>query len=91
VVRQKSTIERLRQSKPDLFENVSKQIEDLKQTSNETPLQNQNFTGSADDEDSGDGKQEQSPEPSPPKAKQSKFSAPPKVGGANRLQDFLKQ
>lgn len=91
VVRQKSTIERLRQSKPDLFENVSKQIEDLRQTSNESSLPTTTSTGSNENEDDGDEREDRTPDPSPPKAKQSKFSAPPKVGGANRLQDFLKQ
>lgn len=91
VVRQKSTIERLRQSKPDLFENVSKQIEDLRQTSTETSLSTSTAPSNDVDEDENEDRQERSPEASPPKAKQSKFSAPPKVGGANRLQDFLKQ
>jgi hypothetical protein len=93
VVRQKSTIERLRQAKPELFDNVSKQLEDLKQSSSEsTPLTTITNSTSGDDQDYNEETgQERTPEPSPPKAKQSKFSAPPKVGGANRLQDFLKQ
>jgi hypothetical protein len=85
VVRQKSTIERLRQSKPELFQNVSKQIEELKHTSNDTVIFPSQEDGGeeATEEESGDLVD------SPPKAKSSKFSAPPKVG-ANRLQDFLK-
>jgi hypothetical protein len=89
VVRQKSTIDRLRQSKPELFENVSKQIEDLRLTSSDSLLTTTTTTTGTNEEE-GESVEEQSPENSPPKAK-SKFSAPPKVGGANRLQDFLKQ
>jgi hypothetical protein len=92
VVRQKSTIERLRQSKPELFENVSKQLEDLKQSTAETTLTTTVSGGGEDGmEEGGDVVQDPTPEHSPPKTKQSKFTAPPKVGGANRLQDFLKQ
>lgn len=88
VVRQKSTIDRLRQSKPELFENVSKQIEDLKHSTDSSLLTT--TTSSVSNDEDLELNEEQSPEQSPPKTK-SKFSPPPKVGGANRLQDFLKQ
>jgi len=90
VVRQKSTIERLRQSKPELFENVSRQLEDLKHSANDSPLSSV-VDGTNDHEEASEEATDRSPDQSPPKVKTSKFSAPPKIGGGNRLQDFLKQ
>jgi hypothetical protein len=89
VVRQKSTIERLRQSKPELFENVSRQVQDLKHSVNDTGF----TTGSSMNETlNEDGNEEDlTIEDSPPRTKTSKFSAPPKINGVNRLNDFLKQ
>ena len=91
VIRQKSTIERLRQSKPELFENVNKQLEDLKVSSSDSYTSEQT-TESTSNEEFEEQENGEAPEPSPSKVKSSKFSAPPKFNAPSaKLQDFLKQ
>ena len=91
VVRQKSTIERLRQAKPELFENVNKQLEDLKVSSSEGVSSTEHTGEPSGLEEQDEPETTQSPELSPPKSKPSKFSAPKFSSPSSKLQDFLKQ
>jgi hypothetical protein len=87
VVRQKSTIERLRQANPSLSLNLSKQLEDLKQTSSEPQVFT---TTTASEQDESNEESREDDMDSPPKVKtqpRSKFGAPP----SGKLSEFLKQ
>jgi hypothetical protein len=90
VVRQKSTIERLRQSKPELMENVSRQLEELKVSTTETTTSSEH-TNDEEVPEVQDEMPQHTLDPSPPKSKASRFSLPPKSNGGSKLQDFLKQ
>ena len=88
VVRQKSTIERLRQANPSLTQSLSKQLEDLKQNASE-PQVFTTTTSASEQEESPQESHEEDAD-SPPKVKtqpRSKFSAPP----SGKLSEFLKQ
>ena len=90
VIRQKSTIERLRQNNPGLVNNVSKQIEVLKNAGSEDGSEsNSGKQEATSDEDSTPVVQETTETSSPPRIK-SKLSMSSKTPNS-RLQDFLKQ
>ena len=89
VVRQKSTIERLRAAKPELFENVSKQVQDLRQTQPELPTTSLSQKTSEEDEDDGSGSE--TTEPVAPSKPPSRFGFTKPSAPSNKLQDFLKQ
>lgn len=82
MVRQKSTIDRLRQNKPELFANVSKQVELLKSTTSETSEETNKGKQESEEEGSGGEQEDVSPVQKP------KSQAPREK---SRLQDFLKQ
>jgi hypothetical protein len=93
VIRQKSTIERLRQNNPNLVDNVSKQLEVLKSSGSETSDSSSTNQGKQEygsDEDVSSPVVETQAENSPPRLK-SKLSMSTKPGATSRLQDFLKQ
>jgi hypothetical protein len=91
VIRQKSTIERLRQNNPDLVSNVSKQLEVLKSNTDSTMDASSGSTNpgkqEASDEDVSPQDFVEQRSDSPPKLKSSKFSKP----SSSRIQEFLKQ
>jgi hypothetical protein len=92
VVRQKSTIERLRAAKPELFENVSKQVQDLRQTQPELPTTSLLSQKTSDeDEDDGSGSGSETTEPVAPSKPPSRFGFTKPSAPSNKLQDFLKQ
>ncbi len=90
VVRQKSTIERLRAAKPELFENVTKQVQELRQPQVE-PTQSGLSQVSEDDEEGNGSGSEASELVSQPVKPPSRFGFTKPSAPSNKLQDFLKQ